>query len=130
MSRASKTSTCTGLTLIEVLVVIAVIGILMALLLPAASRSKEKAKRAKCENQLHQFYTLAVMYADEHEGYLCSYEDMLKQISMICPSDTSGGRRQKGYVYNRPTSFWAFPDYFLWGTNRGLRSSSWSSKGY
>src|SRR5258708_6806625 len=105
MSQVLRKPTKKGFSLIEVLVVGAVICVLMALLLAALNRSKEKARRAKCENQLHQFYTLAVMYTDEHEGYLCSYEGMLKQIPMICPSDKSGGRRQKGIVYNRPTSF-------------------------
>src|SRR2546428_8912717 len=113
MSQASKRPTSRGLTLIELLVVVAAISILIALLLPAVNRSKEKAKRAKCENQLHQFYTLAVMYADEHEGYLCSYQDMLKQIPMLCPSDKSSGKGQKGFIYNQPTSCWAFPNCFL-----------------
>src|SRR5712691_10282113 len=112
MKQTSKARQRRGLTLLEVLVVVAVLCTLVALLLPALNRSRQKAKRAHCENQLHQFYKAAVIYADEHEGYLCSYENMLKEIPMICPSDKSGGRRQKGFVYNRPTSFWAFPNYF------------------
>jgi prepilin-type N-terminal cleavage/methylation domain-containing protein len=41
-------------TLVELLVVIAVIGILLALLLPVLSGSKERAKRLQCRNNLHQ----------------------------------------------------------------------------
>lgn len=114
--------------MIETLVVVAVICILIALLLPAVSRSKERAKRAQCENQLHQFYKLAVMYADEHEGYLCSYQDMLKQISMLCPSDNSNGKSHRMFFAdNLPTSFNQNLSFFLNVTNKGARLDTWNN---
>ena len=109
------------------LVVIAVIVILAALMLPALNRSKERAKRAQCENRLRQFHKIAVMYAGDHDGYLCSYDDMLKKIPMLCPSDKYQGKKaHNGVVYNLPTSFWASPTCFLWGTNRGAHLDTWS----
>ena len=69
--RADPMKAPRGFTLIELLVVIAIIAILAALLLPALSKSKEKAKSIACVNSLRQMGLATKIYADDHEGRFC-----------------------------------------------------------
>jgi len=57
-------------TLVELLVVIAVIAILASLLLPALDRARRTAVQIKCLGQLKQFGVGIALYADNYKGYI------------------------------------------------------------
>ena len=49
--------------------VIAIIGILVAILLPALARARESARRSSCANNLKQRGLVMKMYASESKGH-------------------------------------------------------------
>jgi prepilin-type N-terminal cleavage/methylation domain-containing protein len=67
--RSAGGSRC-AFTLVELLVVFAILAILAALLLPALARGKEKAKAVKVHAELYGLGLALEMYSDDHENRL------------------------------------------------------------
>lgn len=77
-----------GFSLIEILVVVAVIGILVALLIPAVQAAREAARRAECINHLKQFGLALHAYSATHHVFPSGLgEDMRYSLHvMLLPS--------------------------------------------
>ena len=59
-----------GFSLLELLLVMAVVGVLASLLLVAISKARSKARLAACQNNFRQLVTAWRLYADDYQGRL------------------------------------------------------------
>ncbi len=101
-----------GFTLIEMLVVLAIIAVLASILLPVFARAREKARRAQCISNLTVIATAMKNYWQDHrlypppptaidadgDGAADTYvggisslmaEGLVQQVNAICPNDAN-----------------------------------------
>jgi prepilin-type N-terminal cleavage/methylation domain-containing protein/prepilin-type processing-associated H-X9-DG protein len=69
-SRLSHRRAQPGFSLVELLAVIAITGVLVALLLPAIQQSRAVSRRAQCQSNLRQWAIAVQTHADVHDGVL------------------------------------------------------------
>jgi prepilin-type N-terminal cleavage/methylation domain-containing protein/prepilin-type processing-associated H-X9-DG protein len=63
-------------TLIEVLIVVALIGLLVSMLLPSLGKAKQLAARTVCANNLHQLNIAMTLYTQQYEVYPAAQDPM------------------------------------------------------
>ena len=125
MSRGRNVTSCgAGFTLLELLVVVAVIAILAAMLLPALASAKQRGLQVSCFSNLRQVAVAARLYMDDYNGGLFHHHEgwVLDDGSQVddlpsSPSGLSGGGMGNSqaekpwviffqpYLQNRPVGF-------------------------
>lgn len=69
-----RTHAKSGFTLIELLTVIAIIGILAAILIPTISKVRSVAKAATCSSNLREIGRMCALFANDNKGRMPSYQ--------------------------------------------------------
>lgn len=62
-----------GFTLVELLVVISIVGVMVALLLPAVQSARESARKVQCANNLRQLATASHNFVDTYNRFPPGY---------------------------------------------------------
>lgn len=131
-----------GTTLVELLVIVAIIAVLGSIVLPALSRSREASRRANCQSNLKQLALTLKMYAEESKGQYypptqkwhlngtptlswirgsALYPDYLQDLNTsVCPSDS----RAKEFIGSLGLDFGAYLDS---ARSKGVSDLCWDA---
>jgi prepilin-type N-terminal cleavage/methylation domain-containing protein/prepilin-type processing-associated H-X9-DG protein len=99
MNYVPRKKTLNGFTLIELLTVIAIIGILAAIIIPTVGRVRESAKSSKCVANLRSLATALTLAAQDNRG------NLPKAIDTSVP-ESHENRNWMTYLSNRYELLW------------------------
>lgn len=130
--QSRRSANSSGFTLVELLTVIAIIGILASIIIPVVGSVRQRAKNSQCVSNLRQWSQAVLLYANEHKGtyglrataadgtanvYWCEMHTKVTQMlygpyfqsyqdletSRTCPAyETVSGNATICYSMNRP----------------------------
>lgn len=121
--KPSGTRTGEAFTLIELLAVIAIIGILAAVLIPTVSSVKENARSIACVSNVRQIALAGYLYAQDHGVYpgWGSGQDRKELLFPYLHTGRSNADTTDGQIWNCPSNFqldqeasYGFNTYLNW----------------
>jgi prepilin-type N-terminal cleavage/methylation domain-containing protein/prepilin-type processing-associated H-X9-DG protein len=127
-----------GMTLVEMLVVIAIIALLVALLLPAVQGAREVARRTQCGNNLrqigiayHHFLAQPSPVGLTPDGWIKTLKTYAEQshATWLCPSDdpTDGFGEVEGSLHIRNRGFAEYGgSHDIPFSRSGIRCREWA----
>jgi prepilin-type N-terminal cleavage/methylation domain-containing protein/prepilin-type processing-associated H-X9-DG protein len=105
-----------GFTIIELLLVIAVIGILAAILLPLFARAKSRSQAVYCMDNLHQVSVAWIMYHCDNSGLFPVNEENQTDADGPMPGWVKGSLDYSGSPDDTNLDFLINPQYALLGS--------------
>jgi prepilin-type N-terminal cleavage/methylation domain-containing protein len=96
-----------GFTLLELLIAIAIIGVLAALFINTFPNSQRRARDTQRRSDIKQYQSAMELYANNNNGTFLTYNSYISPTlcdsthlnTTTCPDDPSGGSRHY-YVYS------------------------------
>lgn len=112
-----------GFTLVEVLMVIAILGLLSGIVFAAMGPVREKARQTVCISNLRQIRQALAMYQADYDGVEPAEDAPMQYWQLGLPSPEGRFSFVPTYVKNKPVMF--CPDYIKQADDLTISSYHW-----
>jgi prepilin-type N-terminal cleavage/methylation domain-containing protein len=116
----------TAFTVLELLIVIAIIALIAALLFPVFAGARKKARETQCMNNLHQIYIAWSLYTNDYQDTPPrDFRDFVPYITsrevLLCPDDRFGGFNSDATVHSGVPISYDYKGFLFTISIEGLR---------
>jgi prepilin-type N-terminal cleavage/methylation domain-containing protein len=103
-----------GFTLIEILIVLAIVAMVAGLLFPVFATVRDKARMSSCASNLHQIHLALAQYASDNSGSLPPYPSQTTAGGTIAPASSTCIEQSRELVdglfpYTHSNDVWRCP---------------------
>jgi general secretion pathway protein G len=113
ISRKKVSDTISGFTLIEVLVVVAILGILAAIVVPRIMDRPDEAKRVAAMADIRSIVQALKLYRLDNGGYPTTEQGLVALVQRPTTSPVPPNWKQGGYVERLPKDPWGSDYQYL-----------------